>query len=71
MDDDFRVALVAIHGFSQRFTAGATVLQVEVTWKDRIMGIPYDIGYYLTKPILWLIYQVWGGIRDAKEDVWG
>jgi hypothetical protein len=39
------------------------------TWKDRISKIPYLIAYYTSYPFIWLICELWHGVKDAWESV--
>lgn len=39
------------------------------TWKDKISEIPYSIAYYTSYPFIWLICELWHGVRFAWEDV--
>lgn len=44
------------------------------TWKDYLKDylsdIPYYTGYYLAYPFIWLVFWLWEGIVQAKEEIW-
>lgn len=39
------------------------------TWKERIADIPYNVAYYVSYPFIWLLRELWHGLRDAWETI--
>ncbi len=43
---------------------------LEKTWKDYLSDIPYNTGFYIAYPFLWLAYWFRQGVAGAKIDIW-
>lgn len=40
------------------------------TWHDYLADIPYHLAYWFSYPFVWLVFWLWQGIMQAREEIW-